>query len=63
MSRSEPLLVSLKGYIGDAVMALPLIEAIESEFSSVKILTGPLVLQVLWSPNRVRQYPMLDRDR
>ncbi len=61
--RSERLLVSLKGYIGDAVMAQPLIEALEKEYSSVKILTAPLVQQVLWSPNREREYLNLDRDR
>jgi heptosyltransferase-2 len=46
----------MKHYIGDAVMSEPMIEAIERRFADVEILTGGVVDQVLWTPDRSRVF-------
>ncbi len=61
--RSESVLISLKGYIGDAVMAIPLIEAVESQFGRVVIQTATVVEQVLKSQCHEREFLPLRRER
>jgi ADP-heptose:LPS heptosyltransferase len=54
--RSERLLVSMKDYIGDAVMTEPMIAAVESAFARVVLHAGSPVDQVLWRPNFAREF-------
>jgi len=45
--RDDRLLLSLKGYIGDAVMTAPLLNRLEAEFRHVTLLTAPVARDVL----------------
>ncbi len=54
--RSERLLVSMKHYIGDAVMTEPMLTAVEQTFARVEIHAGGLVPEVLWIPGTPRKF-------
>jgi heptosyltransferase-2 len=54
--RSERLLVSMKNYIGDAVMTEPMLAAVELAFARVELNAGPPVDQVLWKPGYPRKF-------
>ena len=53
---NERVLVSMKHYIGDAVMAEPMLQALEHRFTQVEVLTGGVVDQVLWRPEVERRF-------
>jgi ADP-heptose:LPS heptosyltransferase len=53
----------MKKYIGDAIMTVPLIDAIETQYSGVHIICGPAVAKVLDHPERERFFLPLDTSR
>ena len=58
--RAGPVLVSFKSYLGDAVMATPILPALESEFSSVTCIAMgavPQLLDGLVSRGRIEKIP------
>lgn len=61
--RLERLIVSLKTYLGDAVMALPMIETLEREYEDVTIQTSPLVQELLQDPIRSRKFIPFEKSR
>lgn len=61
--REERLLLSLKAYLGDAVMAAPLLDVLGREYRHVSVLTAPFVEPVLWAPGRNFEYRPLLKDR
>ncbi|HEY0867546.1 MAG TPA: glycosyltransferase family 9 protein [Fimbriimonas sp.] len=61
--RPDRVLISLKTYLGDAVMASPMIEAIECEVESITIQTTPLVQQLLQDPIRSRSVIPFEKSR
>lgn len=61
--REERLLLSLKAYLGDAVMAAPLLDVLGREYRHVSVLTAPFVEPVLWAPDRQFEYRPLMKDR
>jgi len=46
----------MKTYIGDAVIASPILPVLEREFSEIQILTAGVIDQVLWTPDRERKF-------
>lgn len=56
MASYERVLVSFKSYLGDAVMASPILPALESQFSSVTCLTMGVVDQILQNPTAKRTF-------
>lgn len=56
MASYERVLVSFKSYLGDAVMASPVLPALESQFSSVTCLTMGVVDQILAHPTAKRTF-------
>jgi heptosyltransferase-2 len=61
--REQRLLLSLKAYLGDAVMAAPLVDALARNYRHVSVLTAPFVEPLLWGPDRTLEYLPLRRDR
>jgi lipopolysaccharide heptosyltransferase II len=53
----------MKTYIGDAVMASPIIPVLEREFSEVQVLAAGVIDQVLWVPDRERRFLKMPRVR
>jgi ADP-heptose:LPS heptosyltransferase len=60
---SDRVLVSMKRFIGDAVMTAPLLDAVETKFPRLHIICSPPVAQVLWHPERERTFLPLDTKR
>lgn len=58
---SERALISLKSYIGDAVMTAPLADLVNRNFGHLTIQTSNLVRPVLWSPLAPRGFVPIDR--
>ena len=54
--REERLLLSLKAYLGDAVMATPLVNVLARDYRQVVGLTAPFVQPVLWAPDRPLEF-------
>jgi len=61
--REQRLFLSLKAYLGDAVMTAPLVDVLTREYLHVAALTAPFVQPVLWSPNRDLEFLPGRRDR
>lgn len=61
--RSERLLISMKDYIGDAVMTEPMLAAVEQLFARVELNVGSPVEEVLWRPGYPRHVVRTPRPR
>jgi heptosyltransferase II len=61
--RSERMVVSLKRFIGDAVMTVPLLDTLETQYEGLSFITTPVVAQVLHHPERKRHFLPLDTKR
>ena len=61
--REERLLLSLKAYLGDAVMASPLLDVLGREYRHVSVITAPFVEPILWAPDRRFEYRPLRKER
>ncbi|RYG35934.1 glycosyltransferase family 9 protein [bacterium] len=57
------VLVPMKTFLGDAVMASPILPALEREFGQVVVWTDGVVDQLLWTPERDRQFIKMPRVR
>ncbi|MEZ0325218.1 MAG: glycosyltransferase family 9 protein, partial [Fimbriimonas sp.] len=61
--RSEKVLVSMKRFIGDAVMTTPMLNALQSHHPDITIICPGHVAQVLWHPDFERKFLPLDTKR
>jgi ADP-heptose:LPS heptosyltransferase len=61
--RDQRLLICLKSFIGDAIMALPMVDALEGRYSNVVVQTSPVVQQLLDTPERRLGYLLHHKDR
>lgn len=60
---SDRVLVVLKGFLGDAVMATPLIDGLFAEGKQVALLTTPTVRDLLRAPNRPFEFVQDTKSR
>ncbi|HSI73536.1 MAG TPA: glycosyltransferase family 9 protein [Fimbriimonas sp.] len=60
---SDRVLVSMKRFIGDAVMTVPLLDALETKYQNLHIICSAPVAQVLWHPEKERTFLPLDTKR
>lgn len=60
---SERVLISMKRFIGDSIMAAPLVDAMNERYPDLTILCSAPVAQILWSGERHRSFLPLDTKR
>lgn len=63
MAPRQRAAVFLKSYIGDAVMAQPILAPLDRHFRDVKVVTSGVIDQVLFDPQHPREFLKLPRVR
>ncbi len=60
---SDRVLVSMKRFIGDAVMTTPMLNVLQARHPNLTIICPPAVEQILWHPTFERSFLPLDTKR